>query len=315
MRGAPAIKQSRVMEQSPDLDLQSYSTAVTRLVENAGAFVVAVKSAAYRISSGVIFRDDLIAVANHTLRREGAVPVYMPDGSEASAAILGRDAPVDIAILKVSGAKCPSAPPANHPAAGALVAVVGRTLDCGLSASVGILGAVGGPRRTWRGEQVERFLRLDVNSYPSQAGAAVVLANGALLGMATAAMLRHSTVAVPPETLDRIANELLSQGKIRQGYLGVSLQLVAVPEKLRAETGRAAKSGLMVLSIEPGTSAEEGGLELGDILVASGDTLLEDPETLQAVLRGDAVGKPMKFTVLRAGRAIEIELRIAARRA
>jgi len=305
------------MEQAPDLDLQTYSTAVTRLVEKAGAFVVAVKSAAYRVSSGVIFRDDLIAVNNHALRREGAVPVHMPDGSEASAAILGRDAPVDVAILKVSGVKRPPAAPANHlPAvAGALVAVVGRTLDCGLSASVGILGAVGGPRRTWRGEQLERFLRLDVNSYPSQAGAAVVLADGAFLGMATAAMLRHSTVAVPPETLDRIANELLSQGKIRQGYLGVGLQLVAIPEKLRTETGRAAKSGLMVLSIEPGTSAEEGGLELGDILVASGETLLEDPETLQGVLRGDAVGNPMKFTVLRAGRAVEIELRIAARRA
>jgi serine protease Do len=303
------------MEQSPELDLQTYSTALTRLVENAGAFAVAVKSAAYRVSSGVIFRDDLIAVANHTLRREGSVPVHLPDGSEVSATILGRDAPVDVAILKVSGAKRPSAP-GNDPiaAAGALVAVVGRTLDCGLSASVGILGAVGGPRRTWRGERMERFLRLDVNSYPSQAGAVVVFANGAFLGMATAAMLRHSTVAVPQETLDRIANDLLTQGKIRQGYLGVGLQLVGVPEKLRAETGRAAKSGLMVLSIEPGTSAEEGGLELGDILVASGETLLEDPETLQGVLRGDAVGKPMKFTVLRAGRAVEIELRIAARR-
>jgi serine protease Do len=303
------------MEQSPELDLQTYSTALTRLVENAGAFAVAVKSAAYRVSSGVIFRDDLIAVANHTLRREGSVPVHLPDGSEVSATILGRDAPVDVAILKVSGAKRPSAP-GNDPiaAAGALVAVVGRTLDCGLSASVGILGAVGGPRRTWRGERMERFLRLDVNSYPSQAGAVVVFANGAFLGMATAAMLRHSTLAVPQETLDRIANDLLTQGKIRQGYLGVGLQLVGVPEKLRAETGRAAKSGLMVLSIEPGTSAEEGGLELGDILVASGETLLEDPETLQGVLRGDAVGKPMKFTVLRAGRAVEIELRIAARR-
>ena len=296
------------------MDLENYSTAVTQLVENAGVFVVAVKSAAYRVSSGVIFRDDLIAVNNHALRREGSVPVQMPDGSEASAVILGRDAPVDVAILKVKGAKPPAA--ASDPAAvaGAFVAVVGRTLDCGLSASVGILGAVGGPRRTWRGEQLDRFLRLDVNSYPSQAGAAVVLANGAFLGMATASMLRHSTVAVPVVTLDRIANELLSQGKIRQGYLGVGLQQVTVPEKLRAETGRATVSGLMVLSIEPGTSAEEGGLELGDILVTAGDTLLEDPETLQGVLRGDAVGKPMKFTVLRAGRAVEIELRIAARR-
>ncbi len=75
------------------MDLENYSAAVTRLVENAGAFVVAVKSAAYRVSSGVIFRDDLIAVNNHTLRREGAIPVELPDGSEASAAIIGRHAP------------------------------------------------------------------------------------------------------------------------------------------------------------------------------------------------------------------------------
>jgi S1-C subfamily serine protease len=297
------------------MDLENYSAAVTRLVENAGAFVVAVKSAAYRVSSGVIFRDNLIAVNNHTLRREGAVPVQLPDGSEASAAILGRDAPVDVAILRLEGVKRPAIVPHSDSAvvAGAFVAVVGRTLDCGLSASVGILGAVSGPRRTWRGEQLDRFLRLDVNSYPSQAGAAAVLANGAFLGMATAAMLRHSTVAVPLATLDRIANELISQGKIRQGYLGVGLQPVVVPEKLRAEIGRPAASGLMVLSIEPGTSAEEGGLELGDILIAAGETLLEDPEMLQSVLRGDAVGKPMKFTVLRAGRAVEIDLRIAAR--
>ena len=289
------------------MDLENYSAAVVQLVANAGAFVVAVKSAAYRVSSGVIFRDDLIAVNNHALRREGAIPVELPDGNEAYAAIVGRHAPLDVAILKVEGARRPAAATASNSAsiAGALVAVVGRTLDCGLSASVGIVGAVGIGRRSG-------FVRLDVNAYPSQAGAAVVLANGAFLGMATAAS--RSVIAIPSATLDIIANELLSQGKIRQGYLGVSLQPVAVPEKLRAETGRPVAAGLMVLSIEPGTGAEEGGVELGDILVAAGETLLDDPETLQAILQGDAVGKPMKFTVLRAGRAIELELRIGARR-
>jgi S1-C subfamily serine protease len=291
------------------MDLENYSAAVTQLVENAGAFVVAVKSAAYRVSSGVIFRDGLIAVNHHALRREGAIPVEMPDGSEASGAIIGRHAPMDVAILKVDGAKRPAAAAAGDSAviAGAFVTVVGRTLDCGLSASVGIVGAVGIGRRSG-------FVRLDVNSYPSQAGAAVMLANGAFVGMATAAMLRHSVIAIPTATLDLIANELLNRGNVRQGYLGVGLQQVAVPEKLRAETGRAIASGLLVLSIEPGTSAEEGGLELGDILVTAGETPLEDPETLQSVLQGDAVGKPMKFTVLRAGRAIELELRIGARR-
>ena len=193
------------------MDLEKYSMAVMRLVENAGAFAVAVKSAAYRVSSGVIFRDDLIAVNNHALRREGAVPVQMPDGSEVSAAILGRYAPVDVAILKVDGAKRPAAPAANDSAAvaGAFVAVVGRTLDCGLSASVGILGA-GGPAAPILAVGCQ-FLSLT-----SRRGGGTC--QWGVSGMATAAMSRHSTVTIPTATLDRIANELLSQGKIRQFY-------------------------------------------------------------------------------------------------
>jgi S1-C subfamily serine protease len=135
------------------------------------------------------------------------------------------------------------------------------------------------------------------------------------LGMATAALLRHSTLALPLVTLNRIADELLTQGKIRQGYLGVGLQPVAIPEKLRGQSTLAGTCGLMVLSIEAGTGADQAGLQLGDILVAAGEIALNDTETLLGLLRGDAVGKPMKFTLLRAGSAVEMEIRIAARAA
>jgi hypothetical protein len=55
------------MSEAPEFDLQSYSTAIGGLVETAGAYVAAIKSAPYRVTSGVIFREDLIAVNNHLL--------------------------------------------------------------------------------------------------------------------------------------------------------------------------------------------------------------------------------------------------------
>jgi S1-C subfamily serine protease len=131
--------------------------------------------------------------------------------------------------------------------------------------------------------------------------------------MATGAMLRHSALAIPPETLNRIADELLRVGHIRQGYLGVGLQPVAIPEQLRSKSPLASETGLMILSVEPGSGADTGGLQLGDILIAAGSTPLSDPETLMAALRGDAVGKPLQVTLIRAGNIEQVEIHVADR--
>src|SRR5262245_31151943 len=152
------------MSDTSEFDLQGFSHAIAGIVEGAGSFVVAVKSAAYRVTSGVAFREDLIAVNNHLLRREGAVPVQLANGEEVEAKILGRDPSVDVAILQVPSAKLavPESELESQQRAGALAIVVGRTIDSGLSASLGVLGAVAGSRRTWRGGELNRFLRLDV---------------------------------------------------------------------------------------------------------------------------------------------------------
>jgi S1-C subfamily serine protease len=131
--------------------------------------------------------------------------------------------------------------------------------------------------------------------------------------MATGAMLRHSALAIPYETLNRVADELLKEGRIRQGYLGVGLQPVAIPENLRSKSLVAGEAGLMVLSVEPGTGADDAGLQLGDILIAAGGAKLTDTETLMSALRGDAVGRPMSLTLIRAGGIVEVEIHVSDR--
>ncbi len=297
-----------------DTDLSAWSRAVSKLIEEAGRSVVAVRSEAYRVNSGVVIGPDLIAVNDHALRREGALTVHLPDDEQTSATILGRDPSVDVAILKTeSNTLTPVTPePDDELRPGAFAVVVGRTLDAGLSASTGILGAVSGPKRTWRAGTLDRFLRLDANVYPSQNGAPVVSATGRFIGMANAALLRHSAVAVPLATLLRVSGELQREGRIRKGYIGVGLQPVRIPEHLRKKQ-MAGETGLMVISVEPASPAEQAGLQLGDVVTAAAGQNVADVDDLQAVLCGEAVGKPVRLALLRAGEPAEVEVVVGER--
>ena len=237
MCGVGLRTHSDYMSSTQSNHLSSFSQALTELVSETASGVVAIKSAAYRVTSGVALGNDLIAVASHSLRREDRVPVITANGGEATGVILGRDPGIDLAILKAEGLNTRTLPKADATTlkTGMLAIVVGFTADVGATTSLGILGAVGPERRIWRGGTLDHFLRLDANVYPSQSGAAVVTAEGQLIGMATPALSRHSTLIVPMSTIERIARELAEQGRIRHGYLGVGVQPVEIPENLRSK--------------------------------------------------------------------------------
>jgi S1-C subfamily serine protease len=296
-------------------NLSGLSQALVQLINRTCQGVLAVSAAPHRVASGISIKQDLVAIADHSLRRNGPITIRQVDGTEAEATILGRDPSIDVAVLKVDGLKLhplsPADPSTFYP--GVLAAVVGLTFDVGPSASLGILGAVGGARRTWRGGMLDRFLRLDVNLYPSQSGAAVVNSEGQLIGLATAALLRHSGVAVPVSTLNRVADELLREGRIRQGYLGLGLQQVSIPQNLRDKLKTPAEWGLILLTVEPDSPAERGKLQVGDILIALDEHPVGDVDELQSALRGEAVGRTVKATLLRGGEPIELPLTVGER--
>jgi len=312
----PFSSHSDAMSSSTALtDLSGVSEALVDLVQRTTPGIVAVKAAPYRVVSGVVLKDDLIAVADHTLRREERVPIHSSTSGERIAVILGRDPSVDLAILRAEGlgaSPLSSADPTLLKP-GMLTAVVGLTIDVGPSASLGILGAVGGSRRTWRGGTLDHFIRLDVNLYPSQSGAAVVSATGQLIGMATPGLLRHSAVAVPLATIERVAKELVSEGRIRHGYLGVGLQPVKIPANLRSKLQNAQETGLILLSVEADSPAERAGLQIGDILVTLSSSSITDVEDLQHSLRGDMVGRTVPIVLLRGGERVEAQIAVSER--
>ncbi len=298
-------------------DLNVFSDALVKLVSDASPAVVAVRAGAYRTISGVIIDSEHIAVPDHGLKRRESIPFATASGEEAVAKVLGRDPGVDIAILQTEGLKAAltaASPDSLKP--GMMAAVIGMTRDVGASVSLGILGAVGPARRTWRLGTLDQFIRLDVNLYPSQSGAAVVTAGGELIGMATPALSKHSTMTIPVATIQRVIAELHTEGRIRMGYLGVGVQTVAIPESLQSKFPGGAETGLILLSVVSGSPADEAGLQVGDILLALDGHKLEDSDQLQILLRGQQIGKPSEVTILRGGepRTVTVVIQEAERK-
>jgi len=184
------------------------------------------------------------------------------------------------------------------------------TADVGASVSLGILGAVGAARRTWRGGTLDHFVRLDVNLYPSQNGAAVINGDGQLIGMATPALSRHSTMAIPVSAIARTVSELQKEGRIRQGWLGVGVQPVQIPMHLREKLAGAPEFGLILLNAVADSPAAEAGLQIGDILITLDGKSVSDVEELQALLRGPLVGKQVPTLILRGGEPLHLTITI-----
>jgi len=295
--------------------LVSLSNELARLVEEFQPHVVAVHARAHYPSSGVHWRPGVIVTADHTVRRDEDIQVTLPDGKRTEATLAGRDTGTDIAILKVEGLGSPAAQTAggNAAKAGELALVLGRSPDSGPNASLGVIGAVSGPWRTWRGGQLDNYVRLDATLFPNSSGGAVVDSGGRLLGIATSGLSRIAGLAIPASSINRVVDLLLAKGHVPRGYLGIGAQPVAIPYALRSSLSLTGKSGIMVVKVEPGGPADHAGLLLGDILVGIGTTPVEEIEDLQSFSDSGVIGNQVKARVIRAGALREIDITIGER--
>lgn len=295
--------------------MASLSSELAKLVEEFQPFVVAVHARSHYLSSGVHWRPGIVVTAEHTVRRDEDIQVTLHDGRRVDAKLAGRDAGTDIAALKVEGLSEAAAPASGAEAvkAGELALVLGRSPDSGPNASLGVISAVSGPWRTWRGGQLDHYIRLDSTLFPNSSGGAVVDCRGRLLGIATTGLSRIAGLAIPLSTVNRVVDALVSKGHVPRGYLGIGAQPVGIPEDLRAKLTLRGESGAMIVKVESGGPAEHAGLLLGDILVVMGDATVEGIEDLQAFSDSGVIGKTVKARVVRAGALREVEITIGER--
>ena len=286
--------------------LAGLSHDLSSTVEQVGRSVVAVNARRRIPSSGVVWRPGVVVAASHTISRDEDIGITLPSGRTATATLAGRDPTTDLAVLRLEDAAGPPVERGDDAdlQVGRLVLALGRPGPA-VTASLGIISAVGGEWRTWQGGRVERFVRLDLAIYDGFSGGPLVEAGGKVLGLNTSGLARAMALALPTSTVDRVTDQLLATGRVRRGYLGLAVQPVRLPEPLGL--------GLVVVKLESGGPAEGAGLLLGDILTALDDRDLADPGDILAALGGERVGKPVEVRLLRGGEPRTIAVTVGER--
>jgi serine protease Do len=295
--------------------LEALSNDLATAVDRASRAVVAIRARRRIPSSGIVWRPGVLVAADHTVQKDDDIAVALWDGTEIRARVAGRDAATDICILRVDAdAVQPASIDLTLPRVGQLALTVGRP-GAEATASLGVVSAVGPEWRTARGGRIDRFVRLDVAVYDGFSGSPLVTAAGQVAGLCTSGLTRGSAIAIPAATVDRVVASLLASGGVtKRGFLGIGTQLVPLPEAIRERLqpigGRVPRSGLMIVAVQPGTSADRAGILLGDLLVGLGDEPIEDPRDVFAALGADAVGRDVSATIIRAGVPMTVTLTI-----
>lgn len=281
-------------------DIQTLSTGLTAAVEAASAYTLTVDARRKFPASGIAYAADLVLTADHVVTRDEDIRIGLPDGSSVPATLAGRDPGSDLALLRLGEKSLTPAKTAKDPKIGQLVLALGRPSAAGMQASFGIISAIGGPARTWRGGLLDQFLQTETVPYPGFSGGPLVNVDGRVLGLNTSGLTRGEALTIPVSVAWLIADSLAKHGTVKRGYLGVRTQPV--------------DAGLLVLWLEKDGPAEKGGLLVGDILTQINAHALKDADDLFTALTSDTVGQSTAVDVLRGGQPQTLHVTIGERK-
>ena len=275
------------------------------------------------LGSGVIIRSDgYIITNNHVVEGADVVTVVMMDGTRHEAEVIGTDAVSDVAVIKVEANNLPfiSLGNSDDVRVGQWVMAFGSPLSASLSNTVtaGIVSATGrlqGGFATPDQEgpsQIHNFIQTDAAINPGNSGGPLVDLNGRLVGINTAIVSRTGGnlgigFAIPVNTVDYVAEQLIETGHVERARLGVSFGPASesLIEALDLPRGAAVISG-----VTQGSAAEQAGMEPGDIIVSVNDQELTNHLQLSQRIGAMQPGDTAEFTVVRNEERISFDVQL-----
>ena len=265
--------------------------------------------------SGVIIGADGYIVTNHhVIDGAGDISVRLNDRREFEAEVVGADAKTDVAVLKVEASGLPVLPLGNsdNVEIGDIVLAIGNPFGIGQTVTMGIVGATG--RRGLQIEDYEDFIQTDAAINPGNSGGALVNARGELIGINTAILSRGSGgnqgvgFAVPINLAHHVMTQLVEQGRVARGYLGVGIQ--PVTPKMAKLLGAPETRGAVVGLVEPDSPAERAGLQRGDIIFGMDDKRFDDARHLRLCVASVQPGTEVEVLVWRDGNETRLPVKL-----
>lgn len=301
--------------------LDAYSQAVVGAVEHVGAAVVSIyvggTGEAARVRGGagsgvVVTPDGYVLTNEHVVQSVQDARVAFVDGRSVPAVVVGRDPSTDLAVLRAQAGALPYArlSTAQPLRVGQLAVAVGNPFGFESTVSAGVVSALGRSLRSRHGRLIEGVVQHTAALNPGNSGGPLVDSRGRVVGVNTAiiAMAQGIGFAVPAGTAQWVLTEILTQGRVRRAYLGVTVRDRAVDLRLVRALDLPVTRAVEIMTRDEQGPAAAADLRSGDLIIAVNDALVEGTDALHLQLSRCPVGVAISLHVIRRTQSLKIEL-------
>ncbi|PID40360.1 MAG: peptidase [Proteobacteria bacterium] len=261
--------------------------------------------------SGVIISDGgYILTNNHVVEDATDVTVTLADKTAYPAQVVGLDPKTDLAVLKVEAREpFPAAVMGNSEQlkVGDWVVAIGNPFGLNHTVTSGIVSAKG---RVIGAGPYDDFIQTDASINPGNSGGPLFNMNGEVVGINTAIIPQGQGIgfAIPVNTAKPLIPQLVSDGEVTRGYLGVSIQTIT--HELAEALNIKDRQGALVADVTPGSPADESGIKRGDIITAFNGKAVKDSHDLPTMVAATPVDEKATVRVLRDGKIRQLTVKV-----
>jgi serine protease Do len=267
------------------------------------------------LGSGVIVSSDGYIITNsHVVEKAEVIKVTLYDKQTYKGKVVGMDKKTDVAVIKIPAKNLQAIRwgDSDKLQVGEFVLAFGNPYGLNHTVTMGIVSALG--RADVGITDYEDFIQTDAAINPGNSGGPLVNINGELIGINTAIFSNTGGYqgigfAVPSNMARAVMRQLIEEGKVTRGWLGVTIQKVT-PELAR-EFGLKKPAGALVTDVFKGSPAEKAGIKRGDVIVGLNGIEIRDVESLRNRVAQTEVGSTVRIKVKRDGRTLHMDVTIA----
>ena len=268
------------------------------------------------LGSGVLINGEGFMLTNeHVISKAAKIHVILSDKQEFDASVIGADIKSDLAIIKINSRKplpYVEMGRSDDLMIGEQVLTIGNPFGLQHTVTTGIISALNRNIRAGKNMVYSDFIQVDASINPGNSGGPLLNINGSLIGINTAIYQKAEGIgfAIPIDHARRIVDELIRYGKVRRGWLGVSVQELDVQLSRHFKLDR--KNGVLVVGVADSSPAGKAGLKRGDIIIAIDDHEVKNKSDFRGRMASYTVSSSIRFSILRDGKVKKVRARVTA---
>ena len=274
-------------------------------------------------SGFVVKADGLIWTNAHVVEGADTVTVTLKDGGEFKGEVVGEDPLTDVAVIQVDAQGLPTVTLGNSEQLrpGEWAIAIGNPLGLDSTVTAGIISATGRTSAQIRvPDKRVQFIQTDAAINPGNSGGPLLNERGEVIGINTAIIggAQGLGFAIPINSAQRLAQELLEKGRVDHAYLGIQMQTLTADLRQqlngdpRNDVRLSVDEGVVILGLLRNSPAVQAGLEVGDVIVSMNGNTIKDAEQVQQIVQDVGVGDVIALNIDRGGRQVNLDVETKA---